>query len=325
MNWSLSPHVQTIIPQLTRKPARLTYARERINTADGDFLDLDWALAGESNYKLTENQDLKGAQRARRLVILIHGLESSSNDLVIKHLALKLTLTGIDALALNLRSCSGELNLKVNSYHSGQTKDLRAVVSHVNQHHKYESISFIGSSLGANLLLKYLGEAPARLPANLGKACAISAPIDLASSARKLALPQTRFYMNHMLVRLKQKLKDKHRAGFKEINLKHLKDTNSFLEYDRYYTAPLNGFKDEYDYWQQASAKPHLINIKIPTLYVSSLDDPFLGKDCFPDSINPNIELKILKTGGHLGFWKLNGFKMDFFVENWVIDFLLDK
>src|SRR5262245_48232111 len=114
--WLCGGHAQTIYPALFRQPVWVTQTRERINTPDGDFLDLDWS---------THQSD--------RLAILSHGLEGESRDTHVQGMATALIAAGWDVLAWNCRGCGGEINRLLRSYHSGATEDLDAVVKHVFQ------------------------------------------------------------------------------------------------------------------------------------------------------------------------------------------------
>ena len=140
--WRLrNGHLQTILPAILRWRASAAYERERLELPDGDFLDLDWLTSGNG-----------------RLAILSHGLEGSSRDVTMRGMAAALHRAGWDVLAWNYRGCSGEMNRLPRLYHSGETTDLATVVEHAAK--RFPILSLVGFSLGGNLVLKYLGEAP---------------------------------------------------------------------------------------------------------------------------------------------------------------------
>ena len=140
--WFLrNPHLQTVFPTLSRHIFRVNYERERIDTPDGDFLDLDWLRSG-----------------ARELVILCHGLEGSSRSNYILGMGRLLAQTGYDVLAMNYRGCSGTPNRLLPSYHSGKSDDLAWVVQFILNSSCYETVSLIGFSVGGNIVLKFLAE-----------------------------------------------------------------------------------------------------------------------------------------------------------------------
>jgi predicted alpha/beta-fold hydrolase len=159
-------HLQTVYPYLARRLAPVIYRRERIDTPDGDFLDLDWSKSGDN-----------------KLAILSHGLEGSSHRHYMIGMAKMLNRNGWDALAWNYRSCSGEINRRLRWYHNGAIDDLNCVVRHAVKTGNYRSIALIGFSLGGNLTLVYLGSMGMNLDARIGKAVVFSAPCDLKASA----------------------------------------------------------------------------------------------------------------------------------------------
>ncbi|MEM7791757.1 MAG: alpha/beta fold hydrolase, partial [Verrucomicrobiota bacterium] len=155
-------HLQTIYPTLFRRVPLITNNRQRINTPDGDFLDLDWS------------DNLQG----KRLAILTHGLEGHSRGAYTQGMARALQRCGWDVLAWNFRGCSGEPNRKFQSYHSGATEDLQNVLNHVFETANYQQIALIGFSLGGNLMLKYLGDQGNGLDPRIQAAIALSVPCD---------------------------------------------------------------------------------------------------------------------------------------------------
>lgn len=293
-----NPHLQTILPALLMRGA-LPYRRETINSYDDDLIDLDWFNEGQT-----------------RLVIYVHGMEGSSNDHYIIRLIKLLTQHNYSALVMNLRSCAPVPSPFKKLYHSGMSEDLDSVLDWVLDHYQYNEIYLIGFSIGANIVLKYIGEK--QINKKISKAIAISVPLDLASSAKALDMVPRQFYTRYLMKKLGRKL---------NMDLSHIR---SFYEYDQDYTAPMHGFEDHFDYWQKASAKKFLEKINIPTLIINSLDDPFLGPECFPfqeQSNNTNLRLITPDFGGHLGFMELSinmiqGLKINFLYEKYILEFL---
>ena len=183
-----NPHVQTVFPSLFRRVPGIHYQRERIETPDGDFLDLDWSRNGSSG-----------------LGIVLHGLEGDSKRAYMLGMAKALNNAGWDAVCLNFRGCSGECNRRLRFYHSGETGDLHTVISHVVKQHTYLGIALIGFSLGGNVILKYLGEQGRRSHPLIKKAVAVSVPCDLASSSLKLSRSLNRIYLKRFLRMLRKK------------------------------------------------------------------------------------------------------------------------
>ena len=290
--WLRGAHVQTIFPSLFRRVKRVTLLRERLELADGDFLDLEWS--GKS---------------CQRLAILSHGLEGNSDAAYIQSMAGALIAAGWDVLVWNFRGCGPELNRLISFYHSGATDDLDAVICHAIETYPAESIDLIGFSLGGNLTLKYLGEPRAR-SAKLRRAVAFSVPCDLADSSAKLSEPANRIYMKRFLRSLRQKLHRKDQLFPGEIDLADLAGIANFQQFDDRFTAPLHGFRDAIDYWTRSSCRQFLPAIEIPTLLVNALNDPFLGLKCFPYEEAAESDCFYLETpatGGHVGFPQWGG------------------
>lgn len=283
-----SGHLQTVLPTLFRQPPAPPYQRERIDTADGDFLDLDWARVG-----------------ADKLGIICHGLEGNSGRPYVTGMARALNSQGWDALAWNYRGCGGEPNRALRLYHSGATDDLGEVVNHALAQGRYRQAALIGFSLGGNLLLKYLGELGQDAPDAISHGVAFSAPCDLASSARQMDRPVNRLYIKRFLRLLRQKIRAKMEIMPGALSDEGYESIKNFHDFDNRYTAPINGFKDADDYYARASSRPWLGRLSVPCLLVNALDDPLLGAGCFPwreARENPLLFLEAPAHGGHVGF-----------------------
>lgn len=285
-------HLQTIFPSLFRKVSGVSYRRERIETPDGDFLDLDWSEAG-----------------SKRAAIISHGLEGNTSRAYMMGMSRALNRAGWDALPWNFRGCSGEPNRKLRSYHSGATDDLHTVISHVLSQGKYSEIALIGFSLGGNVTLKYLGERGGEVHSFIRKAAAFSVPCHLASGSRKLAQPSNKLYMKRFLRMLHEKIKAKMEIMPGQLDDAGYESIKDFKGFDDRYTAPIHGFANAEDYWQKCSSKQFIPCITLPTLLINARNDPFLSKECFPVEEargNPNFYLEMPEAGGHTGFVEFN-------------------
>ena len=283
-------HIQTIYPVLFRTISSLVYTRERITTADDDFLDLDWSAPGND-----------------RLAIVSHGLEGNSTRTYVKAMVQALNHSNWDALAWNYRSCSGEPNRKLRSYHNGATDDLARVIEHARNKEKYKEIALVGFSLGGNLTLVHLGRD--RVDPIVKKAVVFSVPCDLAASAGALEKPSNRLYMKRFLVLLHRKIKEKMAIMPHALDDSGYDRIRTFRQFDDRYTAPIHGFKDARDYWEKCSSLRYIPEIDRPCLIINALNDPFLPRECFPiaqAAQNPNITLKMPQSGGHVGFVSFN-------------------
>lgn len=268
------------------------YIRERIDTPDGDFLDLDWSETG-----------------AARLAVVSHGLEGDSQRSYVRGMVRACNRAGWDALAWNMRGCSEEPNRQMGAYHSGRTEDLEAVVQYAFEKHRYEQLALIGFSLGGNLTLKYLGERGTAVDDRICGAVAFSVPCDLQAGAEHLARWSNRLYMKRFLRALRARVRTKVALFPGQLDDDGLDDIRTFREFDGRYVAPLHGFSSAEDYWQRCSCKPLLRNITCPTLLINAADDPFLPAACYPEyeaDRNNNFFLEIPRYGGHVGFVSFN-------------------
>jgi uncharacterized protein len=290
-----NPHLQTVYSSLFRRAPAVPYHRERITTPDGDFLDLDLALA---------------SPRATRVALLAHGLCGSSKSTYMRGMCAALLDAGWDVLSWNMRGCSGEPNHHLRSYHSGATEDLDLVVSHVERLGVYRSIALIGFSLGGNIVLKYLGEREESLPSSVAAAVVFSVPCDLRDSAETLARISRFPYMQAFLKDLRVTLEAKHLRWPDQVDLKRFRSIRTFHEYDERYTAPIHGFESALHYWEQCSSKRYLGGIRRPVLLVNALDDPFYGEASIPQQEARESQFVWLETprfGGHVGFVEFSG------------------
>lgn len=286
-------HLQTVVPHLFRRVDDVRYHRCRLDTPDGDFLDLDWS----------HTTVFDGGPR--RAVVLSHGLEGSSQRPYIRGMVRAFNRRGWDAVAWNYRGCSGTPNHLFKSYHSGVTDDLDLVVQHALSR-GYEALVLVGFSLGGNLTLKYLGEQGATADARIAGGVTVSVPIDLASSAKKMARPENLVYMRRFLRSLEAKMQIKRERfpGLLDPSV-DVSRMRSFEAFDDYYTAPAHGFASAQDYWAKCSARSFLPGIRRPTLLVNAEDDPFLSAACYPHDVarsNPQFHLLVTGRGGHVGF-----------------------
>lgn len=281
-------HLETIIPSVYRKIEGVAYEREKIETPDGDFLNLDWSSVG-----------------GNQLLVISHGLEGDSRRHYAMGLVKLFNQHGIDVLVWNNRTCGGEMNLRPILYHHGASYDLDTVIQHVLKTHAYDEIFLSGISMGGAQTLKYLGEKGADLPSQITKAAVYSTPCNLPSSAETLKWKSNTFYKNRFLGKLKMKMALKAKQFPDLIDLEFLHKVDNFDDFDTHFTARLHGFKDARDFYQSVSADNWMHRIAIPTLIINALNDPLLGKACYPVKLaesKSEILLEMPNRGGHTGF-----------------------
>ncbi|MDA9760042.1 MAG: YheT family hydrolase [Flavobacteriaceae bacterium] len=280
--------ISTVYSGLFRQ-LNIKQKRERIILRDGDFLDLDWSYtAGQSN----------------KLVILLHGMEGDGQRPYVTGVAKHFNSNGIDAVCVNFRSCSGELNKKFSSFHSGQTDDIKDVIAHVIKTYNYTSIFLKGISLGGNIILKYLGEND-NIPQQLKAAMAVSVPVDLAASSKALHQFKNILFHIYFMIGLKYKLMKKQRQFPDKISRKALYSVWTLRTLDEVYTAKANGFTNAADYYEKSSSLGFLSSIKTPVLLLNAKNDSFLTPSCFPLEMaqkSKYLHLETPEKGGHVGF-----------------------
>tara|TARA_B110000003_G_scaffold270493_1_gene303047 strand:+ start:7870 stop:8838 length:969 start_codon:yes stop_codon:yes gene_type:complete len=304
-------HFNTIYRSLFMKESN-NYNRKRITTWDNDFIDLDFSKVNSS-----------------KLVVLIHGLEGSSESKYILAASSELNNAGYDTVSFNLRGCSGEDNSLLSTYHSGKTEDLEFVIAHLIENYSYNKIMIVGYSLGGNITLKYFGENVKTIPNNVSCGVAISVPVDLASSSKTMGTLKNKIYMYKFLRSLRKKIliKKQKYPGY-ILDIKKLLKSKTFKEFDGLYTAPVSGFSGPEDYWEKASSKPYLSSIKKPVLLITSSDDPFLAEECYPfkeAKESNHFHLEVTKYGGHVGFISSFFTKNNRWLENRILQFIKDN
>jgi hypothetical protein len=230
---------------------------------------------------------------------------------------------GWDAVARNFRGCGGESNLTPGLYHSGQTIDLHTTVLHCLEL-GYERIALVGFSMGGNQVLKYLGEGPQRVPAQVVAAAAFSVPCHLPGAAKVLDQPGNAVYMRYFLKSLRKKVRQKHVLHPELYPLEGLETMRTFAEFDGQYTAPIHGFASAQDYWEKAACLSRLPHIAVPSLLVNARNDPFLSEGCYPVGIARQSDflfLEIPDSGGHVGFTSRVG-ETAYWSETRAVEFL---
>ncbi len=312
-------HLQTIVPSLFRKVS-VNYVRERIDTPDNDFLDLDFSVISD---QLSVNSSTIGHHTDNwslitghcKLVILSHGLEGDSSRPYLAGMVRHLNRNGLDCLAWNFRSCSGEMNRQARMYHVGETDDLHHVVQYAVQK-GYETIYLLGFSMGGNITLKYLGEhgrARTLHPA-IKRAVTFSVPLDVTTSATRLEAWDSMVYNRRFQRSLKAKMLQKAAVLPPELAASDWQQARTIRQFDDLITGPLHGFSGVDEYYTKNSSLPFVPNITIPTLIVNAKNDPFLSPECLPETLArelTNVWMEFPASGGHCGFmdWRggLNG------------------
>lgn len=288
--WLFNCHLQTIWATLTRNEKTPIDKWERFELPDGDFIDLSWAING-----LLDDTPL---------VILLHGLGGNQDSTYIAGQMHAYNKRGWRALLMHFRGASKEPNRLPRAYHSGDTADLNYLLQELGRREPNTKKALVGISLGGNVLLKWLGENPEQAIIHL--AVAVSVPFQLNMVADRINKGFSRFYQKYLLKKLRQVFKRKlimQEEGF-PFTERDLDKLKCFWTFDEQVTAKLHGFSNVHSYYREASSKPYLININIPTLIIHAIDDPFMTPNALPKEaeLSPYVTLELSRRGGHVGF-----------------------
>ncbi len=298
--------VSTVYSGLIRR-VDLEQKRERLTLRDGDFLDLDWSFS---------------ASNTNALILCFHGLEGHGQRPYLTAVAKTFNAQGVDAACVNFRGCSGSDNLKFRSYHSGATEDLEDIIDHVLNLEHYTTIYLFGVSLGANLILKYMGERNT-IPHEIKSVVAISVPCNLYGSCVELHKLKNKLYAIRFLNHLKRKLHFKAVKHPDKISIQDIEQIKSLFDFDNVYTSKAHGFKNALEYYTKCSSLQFLPNITRPTLIINALNDSFLSPECYPvkeAKNNTNLYLEMPDYGGHVGFVDKNNV---YYNEKRTLEFIL--
>ena len=291
--WLSGAHVQTLAGKFLRAAPRGLLTTERIETPDGDFLDIGW---------------MPETDPSAPLVLVLHGLEGHTARGYMVQTFLALAHRGMRAVGLNFRGCSGEANRTPRFYHSGETEDVGLVIDLLRERFPTRPLMAIGFSLGGNVLLKYLGEQGARNPAPISAAVAISVPYDLSAGGDALERGgMARIYVGYFLRSLFAKVHAKREILADILDLDSVWASKTLREFDDAATAKLHGFAGAEDYYLKSSSNRFVQSIRVPTLLLHSRDDPFLPGAALPPSAieaNPFLTLVLTEHGGHVGFFE---------------------
>lgn len=281
--WLKSPHLQTLWPVFFRPRPKLDLQHERVELADGDFIDI-------ASYP----------RPGSPLVLVIHGLEGSLQSHYAQTLLLALHKAGFASVFMHLRGCSGEPNRHASSYHSGRTADVAEVLAHLRNTGRMPDAA-VGFSLGGNLILKYAGETGAA--SGLQAVVAVSVPFQLEECARKLEKGFSVLYGRYLTNKLKAAYRRKFSQREQPLQVDPAKLATIFA-FDDQITAPLNGFTDAHDYYTRSSSAQFIKHIQTPTLIIHAQDDPFMYPTTAPDQsmLSDSVTLELTTHGGHVGF-----------------------
>lgn len=295
--WLPEGHSQTLWRKFS--PAKkVAHRRQRVELDDGDYIDLDWAAIDPK-----ESKD-------NTIVFFLHGLCGCSRSSYILAMQSLLNSQGIASVAMNFRGCSGEMNRLARAYHSGVSEDVNEVFSKLTMDFPEHNFVFVGYSLGANVLLKWLGEIETH--SSIRKAVAVSTPFALEYCSQAMLQGLSRVYGQYFVRRLVKDFRSKQQylQSFnpeEAESIAKLGDTrsiSSIWEFDDKITAPLHGFEGAEDYYRRCSSAGFLGSIAVETLLIQSKNDPMIPPTSIPkmETLSPSVQMHLTEKGGHVGF-----------------------
>jgi predicted alpha/beta-fold hydrolase len=244
-------------------------------------------------------------------------------------LAAKGYRAGFSVLLLNQRNCGGTEHLGPGLYHSGLTHDADHVMREVMRTEAVDRIVVAGYSLGGNLALKLAGEYGVTAPPALRGVCAVSPVIELSRCVHALERRQNVIYQWNFVRGLRARMRRKDKCQPGRFDLSPLRSIRTVREFDDRYTAPHFGFESAEDYYHRASAMRVVNRIRVPTLIITSQDDPFVPSEPFRDPAvtgNPHITVVITRHGGHCAFLGEAGAATDgYWAEDRIVEFARDR
>jgi predicted alpha/beta-fold hydrolase len=314
-----NPHLQTIWPALFRRQRPRDVAAERWVMPEGHqlFLDLLPHRAGAPG------------------VLVLHGLEGSSRAPYVRGLLAAFERRGWNGAALSFRSCEPACpraqpgdDPAACFYHSGDTRDLPPLIERLQQRWAGSALGAVGFSLGANVLLKWLGERGERAP--LAGAVAVSPPFDLAACADAVDAPGffSGLYRRRFMRSMRRKALGVARRHPTRLDAAAIRSSTTFRRYDDAVTARLFGFAGATDYWARCSSGVFLAGIRRPTLVVCAQDDPIVPGHSIPRAAlaaNPALTTRIFDGGGHVGFIAGAPWRPRYFADELAVDFLAER
>jgi predicted alpha/beta-fold hydrolase len=293
-HWLLrNPHAQTLVSAfLPRRFPRLPASVSRdFETEPGT------RIRGECHWQ--------AAPQECPTLVLVHGLEGSSESGYMLGLAERAFVAGWNAVRLNQRNCGGTESLTPTLYNSGLSGDYRAVLAELIERDSLPEIFFAGYSMGGNLVLKMAGELAGRAPRQLRGVAGVCPCVELGACADAVGLPGNFIYQEHFVRNLKKRMRRKAELFPGRFDLAPMARVRTLREFDGAITAKYCGFRDAADYYEQSSALRVAAGIRVPTLIVTAQDDPFVPFRSFSDpALGNNAHIRVIapEHGGHCAF-----------------------
>jgi predicted alpha/beta-fold hydrolase len=265
-----------------------------------------------------------GKRKNAPVIVIVHGLEGSSDSNYMHGIAEKAVHRGFHVVRLNQRNCGGTESLTPTLYNSGMSGDYRAVFEELSNGDGFEQIFFAGYSMGGNLVTKMAGEFGAAVPKALRGVCVVCPALDLAACADALERTDNYFYQRHFVTNLMARFARKQKMFPERYKLNGLGPVRTVRQFDDVITAPYFGYRDAQDYYDHVGAKRVAAQVRIPLLMITAQDDPFVPYAAFlaaKIADNPAIRFIATQHGGHCGFISKHAGPERFWAEQRIVEF----
>ena len=307
-----SGHAQTIAAAFVPRRFDIPRAEERLFQVDAES-----RLLGHCHWQPGKRKDVP-------VIVIVHGLEGSSDSNYVLGIAEKAFPRGFHVVRLNQRNCGGTERLSPTLYNSGMSGDYRAVFAELSGGDGFERISFVGYSMGGNLVAKMAGEFGAAVPKALRAVGAVCPAIDLAGCADALERRENFFYQRHFVSSLLARYARKQKIFPDRYKRNALPPIRTVREFDDVITAPEFGYRNAQEYYENAGANRLAAQVRVPLLLITAQDDPFVPYASFlAAKIRENPAIRFLgpSHGGHCGFISKFSGSERFWAEQRMVDF----
>jgi predicted alpha/beta-fold hydrolase len=307
-------HVMTVAAAFWRRRFVLPHPEDRLFQVDPDS-----KILGHCHWQQEKD-------RATPLLVLVHGLEGSSDSDYMRGIAEKAWQRGFHVIRLNQRNCGGTELLTPTLYNSGMSADYRAVLEELSASDGFTTIFFAGYSMGGNLVTKMAGELGENAPSGLRGIAAVCPALNLAACADALERTDNYFYQRHFVAGLMARYTKKVRLFPQRYSSNGFGRIRTVREFDDAITAPYFGYRDAQEYYEAAGAKCVVDKIRVPYLLVTAQDDPFVPFDATRASgveQNPVVIFDAPRHGGHCAFISSQSGAERFWAESRIVDFCL--
>lgn len=293
-----SGHAQTVFAAL-RLPRYAELRRDVPGVWESRLLEI------EPGVRVMVKCRWQEARRASPTLLVVHGLEGSSESLYVRGTARKAFAAGFNVIRMNQRTCGGTEHLTPTLYHSGMSTDIHNVFRELVEQEQLTRVFLAGFSMSGNMVLRLAGDYGAEPPARLAGVCAVSPSLDLAACAGAIERRENLVYQWSFMRSLRRRIRKKRRLHPELYDTKGLRRVRTIRQFDERFTAPHGGYRDAADYYERASALSVIDRVRVPTLVLHAEDDPIVPPEAFRDRAfidNPDVLLVLTPRGGHTAF-----------------------